>query len=128
MSISPNSNPFKIHSLHDLSRDCNKMLDIFLTNMTRYRINLLMVDFFEETDNLDQSMNANRYETQHTGIVLTVGNRENCNDDARYRALSPNKQDCRDWAADGLCTSNTTIRAYCPLSCGLCKKVCHRTL
>jgi hypothetical protein len=96
-------------SLHDLSRDANSHFDEFVTtNASHYRLNLLMVDWFEETDNVEQARRINRMQ---------------CNDNPIYRAPTPKNHtapNCQDWARSGLCSTNSTISALCPLSCGLC--------
>jgi hypothetical protein len=95
-------------SLHDLGRDANSQLDVFLNMTGRYRINLLMADFFEETDNVEQAR---------------ILNMMNCNDVKRFRAPTTTGQDCRSWAKRGLCSTNATVASWCPLTCGLCHSI-----
>lgn len=99
----------KFRSLHDLARSANAHFDEFISvNASRYRVNLLMVDWFEETDNVEQARRLNRMA---------------CNDNASYRAPTPGIYDtpnCPNWSRRGLCQKNETVARLCPLSCGLC--------
>eukprot|EP01130_Rhizamoeba_saxonica_P015160 TRINITY_DN6751_c0_g1_i1.p1 TRINITY_DN6751_c0_g1~~TRINITY_DN6751_c0_g1_i1.p1 ORF type:complete len:392 (+),score=64.95 TRINITY_DN6751_c0_g1_i1:150-1178(+) len=93
-----------VTSLHDLSHLCNKHLNSFLVENNRYKPNIIMVDFFGETDNIQQAININKLQ---------------CNDDARYRWHSKTGEDCRAWAKNDMCY-NKTVVYYCPLTCGMC--------
>ncbi len=89
-----------------MSHECNgPTFDTFIQKFFNYRINLLMTDFFQETNNLDWAR---------------VINKLNCNDNKQYRALSSDGNDCRSWNQLGLCERNTTVRENCALTCNLC--------
>lgn len=87
------------HTLHELDRSCNIHLDSFIKTISDYRyiykgptfsllrINIMMVDFMEETNVVELSR---------------ASNRKKCNDDVQYRARTQSGNDCRSWAAKGL--------------------------
>ena len=84
---------------------------MFLSRTSRYRINILMLDYFEESDAVEQAKMLNLI---------------NCNDDKRFRKPSLDGNDCKHWEQAGLCKQNATVAQLCPLSCGLCKAVTGR--
>jgi len=95
----------KFHSLYELSKSANTRVDQFLADTSKYRMNILMTDFPEETDIVERSRMLNLM---------------NCNDDPLYRKPNQSGQNCRSWASQ--CNSNSTVAKLCPMTCGLCKQ------
>ncbi|KAL6060784.1 PI-PLC X domain-containing protein 2 [Balamuthia mandrillaris] len=92
-----------ITSLHDLSRLCNVHLNGFVEEMRQYKINLLMTDFYEETDTLDRARMLNWAQ---------------CYDRPDY-----SQHKCKQLQHNGKCANKKVANELCPLTCQRCRQI-----
>ena len=101
-----------VRTLYELVRPGNDRLDGFFREQSTRRLgNVLIVDFFEETNVVE---------------VAKAWNRRDCNDADAYRArdAAGAEQDCRSWAEAGRCDADPDfMSSTCPLSCAVCNRL-----
>eukprot|EP01119_Soliformovum_irregulare_P016455 TRINITY_DN4759_c0_g1_i1.p1 TRINITY_DN4759_c0_g1~~TRINITY_DN4759_c0_g1_i1.p1 ORF type:complete len:429 (+),score=115.85 TRINITY_DN4759_c0_g1_i1:87-1289(+) len=95
---------FSPRNLHEISRQANSQFDAFYDEIETFRINVMFVDWFQETDMLDRVISVNHV----------------CNDAVQFRnnAQVPN---CHQYMRDGRCMRpDAFMQQTCKMTCGLC--------